>query len=226
MNTIPDMTLSDESVVAQVLGGDTAAFSVLVERYGRRVFRVCMAVTKDADAADDCYQKTFLLALERLGQFRSEAKFSTWLTRIALNVSVGHLRRGSRRLETSDGGEHALNLVDPQENPEAACMRAQLRKAIEQALPALSPRLRMVLILRDLEEVSTEETARILGIKVAAVKTRLLRARLKMREALAPFLTGSRAGQPARRFAGSPETPQHIPWQYRGNATAQAALSM
>jgi RNA polymerase sigma-70 factor (ECF subfamily) len=177
---------------------DRETFGALVERYQRRIFRVCMAVTKNQDAAEDCMQKTFILALENLGQFRGEAQFSTWLTRIALNVAVSHLRRENGQaglhvsLDAAETGELPFSLPDHRPGPETDCWRSEVRRLIRQALESLSPRLRMVFLLRDMEELSTEETARILGITEAAVKTRLLRARLQLRELLAPALAPSR----------------------------------
>ncbi len=192
---------SDQAVVRRVLGGDREAFGLLAERHSRRMFRVCMAVTKDEDAAEDCVQKTFILALENLGQYRSEARFSTWLTRIALNVALSHLRRRNHQTATTqsiDAGplaEQPLDLPDHRLDPEADCWRAEFRRLLRRALHTLSPRLRTVFVLRDMEERSTEETAGLLGISEAAVKTRLLRARLQLRGILSPHL--SAAPQPS-----------------------------
>ena len=195
----------DAAVVRRVLAGDRQAFGLLAERHGRRIFRVCMAVTKDQDAAEDCVQKTLILAMENLGQYRNEARFSTWLTRIALNAALSHLRRRNHQAATNvalEAGaltEQPLSLPDHRQNPEADCWRGEFRRLVRRALESLSPRLRMVFVLRDLEERSTEETASLLGITEAAVKTRLLRARLQLREILAPSLAPSR--HPSAPFA-------------------------
>ncbi len=182
--------LTDDAVIARVLAGDREAFSVLVNRYDQRVFRLCMSVTRDYEAAEDCLQKSFILALERVTQFRAEAQFSTWLTRIAFNVALTHLRRLAKSgspvsIERDGDGDLPVQLIDRCEDPEAAYSRLELRKLLEQAMNSLSPILRAVLILRDVEELSIAETAKILSISEAAVKTRLLRARLKMRDRLA-----------------------------------------
>jgi RNA polymerase sigma-70 factor (ECF subfamily) len=189
---------SDDAVVRRVLAGDREAFGLLAERYGRRIFRVCMAVTKDQDAAEDCVQKAFILAIENLGQYRHEAKFSTWLTRIALNVALSHLRRQNHQVATTvpiEAGtlsDQPLHLPDHRQDPESDCLRGEFRRLLRSALESLSPRLRTVFVLRDVQELSTEGTAQTLGITEAAVKTRLLRARMQLRELLAPKLLPSR----------------------------------
>jgi RNA polymerase sigma-70 factor (ECF subfamily) len=189
------MTQQREATTAPVAREE---FGELVERYQRRIFRVCMGVTKNQDAAEACMQKTFILALENLDQYRAEAQFSTWLTRIALNVAVSHLRRENSQagalvsIDAVETGELPLSLPDHRPSPETDCWRGEVRRLIRQALESLSPRMRMVFLLRDVEELNTEETARILGITEAAVKTRLLRARLQLRELLAPALSPSR----------------------------------
>ncbi|MGH8629721.1 MAG: RNA polymerase sigma factor, partial [Burkholderiales bacterium] len=175
-------------IVARARAGERTALASLVERHSRRVFRVCMAVTADRDAAEDCLQKTFLLALDRLEQFRGQAQFSTWLTRIALNVSIAYRRERARHSFASLDAEEPIDVAASSETPEDTYYRCELRTALERSMKALSPLLRVVLVLRDVEDLSTEETARSLGISVAAVKTRLLRARMRMRELLAPRL--------------------------------------
>src|SRR5262249_28646184 len=156
-----------------------------------RVFRICRAMTKDRDAAEDCFQQTFLLAWQNLYQFRAEAQFSTWLSRIAVNAVLSQWRRreptiASISIETEH--EAVIQLPDRREDPETRCFRGQLRKVLEDAIETLPTRLRIVFLLRDVEELSTEETAATLGISEGAVKTRLMRARLRMRDRLAPLL--------------------------------------
>ncbi len=191
---VPDQdlgpNLADRAVIARVLSGDKEAFSILVNRYDQRVFRVCMSVTKEHEAAEDCIQKSFILALDRLTQFRAEAQFSTWLTRIAFNVALTHRRKLAKRaflVSIESDGDLPVQLIDQREGPEVAYSRLELRKLLERVMNSLSPVLRAVLILRDVEELSIAETSRILSISEAAVKTRLLRARLKMRDRLAPW---------------------------------------
>ena len=109
---------SAKAIVSRVMGGETAAFAILVDRHSRRIHRVCASVTRDRDKAEDCVQKSFLLALERLGQFRAEAQFSTWLTRIAVNVALTHLRARASRLsaevpvEAGQEGRGPLAMAD------------------------------------------------------------------------------------------------------------------
>jgi len=185
----------DESAILnRARSGDERAFGALADRYSRRVFRVCSALTRNQEEAEDCLQNTFLLALERFNQYRAEAQFSTWLTRIAVNVALSYLRKRSRKwaaevaIESGEDGSAMLQLRARDRDPEAACFQHELRQVLEKEMRRLAPGLRLVLVLRDLEEFSTGETARVLGISEAAVKTRLLRARLKMRGRLAPVL--------------------------------------
>ena len=129
LSWVPEPEEPDNAVVLRVLAGEKCAFGKLAERYSQRIFRICMAVTKDRDAAEDCLQRTFILALENLSQYRAKARFSTWLTRIALNVAFSHLRQTSRRqpFASIESEAPSLNLVDRSQNPEAACFRRELR---------------------------------------------------------------------------------------------------
>ncbi len=130
--------LTDDAVIARVVSGDKEAFSILVNRYDQRVFRLCMSVTRDHEAAEDYLQKSFILALERLAQFRAEAQFSTWLTRIALNVALTHLRRLAPSaflvsIERDGDGNLPVQLIDRREDPEATYSRLELRKLLSVA---------------------------------------------------------------------------------------------
>ena len=175
--------------------GDKGAFTELVNHYAQRVFRVARHITKNDQDAEDVLQDTFLKAYSRLGQFEGNAKFYTWIVRVAVNEALMRMRRGKNRvtvsldqeLETSDGAIQR-ELPAETESPEESLSRTELRESLTQAIDSLSEIYRPVFVLRDVEGLSTEETAEMLNISLPAVKSRLLRARLQLRQKLRRFL--------------------------------------
>lgn len=195
--------IADETIVKHVLCGDTAAFSILAQRHSRRLFRACIRVTRDYEAAQDCVQTTLATALERLAQFRSEAPFTTWLTRIGVNTALAHLRKCRIRPEVPiDEGctdRAAVHLIDTRLDPEAACYRRELRALLRREMQALPLHFRRVLKLRVAEELTNEQAASALGISPEAAKSRLFRAQAAMRNRLAhavPRKTGGGSAVP------------------------------
>src|ERR1039457_2372543 len=182
----------DESaLVAKAREGDLAAFNELVNSYSRKIFRLAKHITQNEEDAEDVLQETFLMAFEHLGDFQGQSKFYTWIVRIAVNESLMKLRkRKSDRSvpldEPVDTGEDTVvrEIAVWDENPEQKYSREELGQILDEAVQGLRPAFRTVFVLRDIEELSTEETAEALGISVPAVKSRLLRARLQLRERL------------------------------------------
>jgi RNA polymerase sigma-70 factor (ECF subfamily) len=180
----------DLALVEASMSGDIAAFEELVRRYDRKLLRIALQVTHNQEDAQEAVQETFLKAYQKLHQFRGNSKLSTWLIRIALNESLMTLRR--RRytqelpLEYEDpNGEHLpLDVADWSPNPEQLYSRSELQEILRKALEGLPPALRIVFVLRDLEVLSIKETAAALDLHPSAVKARLLRARLQLREKL------------------------------------------
>jgi RNA polymerase sigma-70 factor (ECF subfamily) len=172
-------TLTDEEVVRRVLGGETGLFEVIVRRYNQRLFRASRAILRDDDAAEDVMQEAYLRAFAKLDQFAGEAKFSTWLTKIAVYEALGRLRRAKSQQELSEAMHNS-------ENPERDAYGRELRSAIEKAVDELPPLYRSVFVLRELEEMSVAETAECLRITPESVKTRLHRARALLRSHLEP----------------------------------------
>ena len=185
----------DESaLVARAREGDLAAFNELVNSYSRKIFRLAKHITQNDEDAEDVLQETFLKAFEHLGDFQGQSKFYTWIVRIAVNESLMKLRkRKSDRSvpldEPVDTGEDTVvrEIAVWDENPEQQYSREELGQILDEAVQGLRPAFRTVFVLRDIEELSTEETAEALGISVPAVKSRLLRARLQLRERLTRF---------------------------------------
>jgi len=180
----PDLPLVEAS-----LGGDMAAFEELVRRYDCKLLRIAQQMTHNLEDAQEAVQESFLKAYQKLHQFRRNSKFSTWLIRIVLNESFMKLRK--RRFselpleyEGSDGDILPLDLADWSPNPEQLCSRKELHEILRGALESLPPSLRVVFVLRDIEELSIKETAVILDLHPAAVKARHFRARLQLREKL------------------------------------------
>ena len=185
----------DESaLVAKAREGDLAAFNELVNSYSRKIFRLAKHITQNDEDAEDVLQETFLKAFEHLDGFQGQSKFYTWIVRIAVNESLMklHKRKSDRSVpldEPVDTGEDTVvrEIAVWDENPEQKYSREELGHILDEAVEGLRPAFRTVFVLRDIEELSTEETAEALGISVPAVKSRLLRARLQLREKLTRF---------------------------------------
>ena len=184
----------EAALVARAREGDAAAYNELVGRYERKIFRLAKHITQNDEDAEDVLQETFLKAFEHLPDFQGQSKFYTWLVRIAVNESLMKLRkRKSDRTvpldEPVDTGEDTVvrEIAVWDENPEQKYSREELGQILDEAVQGLKPAFRTVFALRDIEELSTEETAEALGISIPAVKSRLLRARLQLRERLTRF---------------------------------------
>lgn len=189
----PAEDFDETPLVARARTGDAAAFTELVNRYDRKIFRLARHITQSQEDAEDILQETFLRAYEHLGGFQGNSKFYTWLVRIAVNQSLMKLRkrRSDRSVsldETLDTGEDTVTReIAVWDNPEQNYSREEIREILEKAIESLPPIFRTVFALRDIEELSTEETAAVLNISVPAVKSRLLRARLRLREKLTRY---------------------------------------
>ncbi len=186
---------SDEQrLVDAARGGDVGAFEQLVRRYDRNVFRIAQHITQNREDAEDVVQDAFLKAFQNLGQFQGQSKFYTWLVRIAVNEALMRLRR--RRPERfvsidedvkTEEDSMPREIADWSPNPEQLYNQGELKEILQKTIQGLPPGFRTVFILRDVEGLSTEETADALGLSVPAVKSRLLRARLQLRERLTKY---------------------------------------
>jgi RNA polymerase sigma-70 factor, ECF subfamily len=189
----------ESSLISKICQGQTELFQTLIKPYERGVFAAAYSVLNNSADAEEVAQEAFLNALRGLKNFRGDAKFSTWLLQIALNEARTRLRRSRTHmhesLDQAPGNEDSdyvpRDFADWREIPSEALARKELRQAIEQTLQCLRPIYREILVLRDMQNLSTAEAARVLGISEDLVKTRLRRARLQMREALAPGYDGS-----------------------------------
>jgi len=186
-------TLSDEEVVARVLAGDSSLFEILMRRYNQRLFRVARGILADDGEAEDVMQEAYVRAFRELAKFRGEARFSTWLTRIACHEALARARK-RRRLVPISGGERP----DPPAEtagPERELENRELHAVLRQAVEILPDPLRTVFCLREIEGLSTEETADALGLTVENVRVRLHRAKRSLRQAL-----DERIGREVRRL--------------------------
>jgi len=175
--------LSDIEVVRRILGGDTALFEILMRRYNQRVYRAVRAILGGDEDAEDAMQQAYLNAYTHLGQFEERAQFSTWLIRIAVNEALA--RRRKRQRTAWDGGEELMvELESNVPNPEQQALTSQMREVMERELAALPAAYRTVLVLREVEGLSTAETAECLSVSEDVVKQRLHRARGMVRAAL------------------------------------------
>ena len=186
--------IDESALVTQAREGDTTAFGELVRRYEGKIFRLAQHVTQNREDAEDVLQETIMKAYEHLEQFKGDSKFYTWIVRIAVNQALMKLRRRKTDKsvsldETIDTGEDTVvrEIAAWGENPEQQLSREELGGILDSAIESLEPLYRSVFVLRDIEELSTEETAEALGLSVPAVKSRLLRARLQLREKLTRF---------------------------------------
>ena len=183
---------SEESILVDAArAGDIRAFESLVRRYDRNVFRIAQHITQNREDAEDVVQDAFLKAYQNLGQFQGQSKFYTWLVRIAVNEALMRLRR--RRPERmvsidedvrTEDDSMPREIADWSPNPEQLYTQSELKDILGKTIQGLPPSFRTVFVLRDVEGLSTEETASALELSVPAVKSRLLRARLQLRERL------------------------------------------
>jgi RNA polymerase sigma-70 factor (ECF subfamily) len=185
--------LTDSELLGLARAGDAAAFDNLIRRHDRHLYRIARSVLIDDQEAEDVIQEAFIKAFKGLGSFRGSAKLSTWLTRITLNEAIGRRRQRIRtvQLENRDAPSGRAATVVPEQDPEQTAAQHQIRKVLERAIDELPDSLRTVFVMRDVEELSTSDTARHLGIRDATVKTRLHRARRILRELLGDEIRAS-----------------------------------
>jgi RNA polymerase sigma-70 factor, ECF subfamily len=180
MTAIFDTVLTDEEIVHRVRDGETALFEILMRRYNQRVYRAVRAILRDDAESEDAMQQAYVNAFTHLRQFAGEAKFSTWLTRIAINEALARLRRRRHDLPEESMTEIESNAPDPEQQASAS----QIRDVLEGEIAALPDTYRSVIILREVEGLSTGETAECLSVSEDVVKQRLHRARTMLRDNL------------------------------------------
>jgi RNA polymerase sigma-70 factor (ECF subfamily) len=178
--------LADEEVVRRVQLGEHALFEILMRRYNQRLYRVARSILRDEAEAEDVMQQAYVNAYQHLSQFAGRARFSTWLTRIAVHEALARVRRRGRAREVEmpdiDGDAVALESARP--SPEQEALAAELRRLLEGALDTLPRASRAVFVLRELEGLSTADVAECLQVSEDVVKTRLHRARARLRQEL------------------------------------------
>jgi len=210
---LPPAAERDLGLIARVLAGEKELFYELIRPYERPIYTAALSVMNNPHDAEEVCQEAVLKAFARLDQFRAESKFSTWLVQIVINEAKTKLRKDHRHLyesadqakETEEGDYIPRDFADWREIPSEALERRELREAIAGGLASLKPKYREVLVLRDIQNMNIRDTAQLLGITENCVKTRLLRARLMMRDALAPGFDGSWS-------CGSKEYKKVRPW--------------
>jgi RNA polymerase sigma-70 factor (ECF subfamily) len=196
---IPSQVVKEDEpvLVAAAKSGDITAFETLVGRYERKIFRLAQNITQNREDAEDVMQEAFLKAYEHLGEFQGNSRFYTWLVRIAVNQALMKLRKRRPNQisldEEVDTGEELMprEVQDWGPSPEDRYKQSEVADILATTISELDPSFRIVFQLRDIEELSTEETAEALGLSVAAVKSRLLRARLKLRQKLSRYFRRS-----------------------------------
>jgi RNA polymerase sigma-70 factor (ECF subfamily) len=176
-------TLTDEEVVGRVLTGQTALFEILMRRYNERMYRVARAIVRDDSEAEDVMQQAYVNAYANLRQFAGKARFSTWLTRIAVNESLARARRRGKYEPYDDDGSTVEPIMAEQarDDPERQAFSEELRALLEWAIDKLPDGTREVFVLREVEGLSTAEAAAALGVSDDVVKTRLSRAKVALR---------------------------------------------
>jgi RNA polymerase sigma-70 factor (ECF subfamily) len=189
---LPSQVVKEDEpiLVAAAKAGDISAFETLVSRYERKIFRLAQNITQNREDAEDVMQEAFLKAYEHLSGFQGNSRFYTWLVRIAVNQALMKLRKRRPNQVSIDEDVNTGNDLIPREiedwgpSPEERYKQSELAGILNSTIADLDPPFRIVFQLRDIEELSTEETAEALGLSVPAVKSRLLRARLKLRQKL------------------------------------------
>jgi RNA polymerase sigma-70 factor (ECF subfamily) len=190
---MPSDASTDSELVSLALAGNDAAFALIMRRYNRLMFRSARSILKNDDDTQDAVQEAYLSAWRALRSFRSDAKLSTWLVRIAVNEALGRLRRQgpaarviplTASTDFNDESPEMQMQANPDEQPEQWAMRAQVRQQIEARIDTLPDQYRTVFMLRGVEELSVEEVATALNIPEATVRSRFFRARSLLREGL------------------------------------------
>ena len=210
---LPTAAERDLGLIARVLAGEKELFYELIKPYERCIYTAALSVMNNPHDAEDVCHEAVLKVFARLGQFRGESKFSTWLVQIVINEGKMKLRKehqnpyesADEAEETEEGDYIPRDFGDWREIPSEALERRELREAIARGLASLKLKYREVLVLRDIQNVNIHDTAQLLGITETSVRTRLLRARLMMRDALAPGFDGSWS-------CGSKEYKKVRPW--------------
>jgi RNA polymerase sigma-70 factor (ECF subfamily) len=189
----------DAALVASAKAGDARAFELLVARHERKIFLVAQRMTRNREDAEDVVQQSFQNAFIHLKRFAGNSLFSTWLTRIAINEALMLLRkrRGAREVpvaesNTEDETALPLDIPDTSPNPEDSCLQREQEQILSVAVSKLTPRMRKAIELRDLGDLSTGETAQVMGLSVAAVKGRLFHGRRRLRKTLKPYVESAR----------------------------------
>ncbi|MCI0370977.1 MAG: sigma-70 family RNA polymerase sigma factor [candidate division NC10 bacterium] len=202
MTTHAETHPGDAELVERLKRGDEAAFTALLRRHQAKVYRLAMNMTRNPQDAEEVTQDVFLAVYRKIGGFDGRAAFSTWLYRVASNAALMKLRgrRGGPHLSIEEegpaftpDGHHARPVADWSELPEDRLLSGERRRVLEQAIETLPPDYRAAVVLRDIEGLSNQEVAEILGATVLAVKSRLHRARLTLRERLATYFEARRA---------------------------------
>ncbi len=191
-----DAVLSDQEVVRRVKSGERGLFELLMRRYNQRLYRIARSIVRDDGEAEDVMQQAYVNAFAHLDQFASRAKFSTWLTRIAVHEALARVRRRGRlrAIDTvAEPEEHGLLLKSPDPDPEQQALAGELRAALEASLDSIPEMYRTVFVLREVEGLSTAEAAECLETSEEVVRTRLHRARALLQQEMM-----SRAGSGAR----------------------------
>lgn len=177
--------LTDIEVIERVKGGDLALYEIIMRRYNQRLYRVARAILREDGEAEDVLQDAYIRAYQHLADFRGDAPFSTWLTRIAVNEALHRLRvrkRSPRLEENEDNGAVMTQIAETSLNPEQHASAAELGHFLEKSILSLPEQYRIVVMLRDVEELSTEETASLLELSEANVRIRLHRGRIMARK--------------------------------------------
>lgn len=192
-----NLPFTDDFSLAALRSGDADEFARLVERYSGKIFRLALRILNAEQDAEDVLQETFIKAYKALPKFEERSSIATWLYRIATNEALMLIRKRTPQIELQgDDPDETLDALTAQtvleqfeSTPEQELMSGEVRGILERAVQALSPALRAVFVLRDIEEMSTLQTAQVLNISEAAVKTRLLRARIKLQIYLSQYFT-------------------------------------
>lgn len=188
----------ERELVAQARAGSVSAFELLVEKYERRAFRLAQNITRNREDAEDATQNALVQAFRNLSTFQGASSFYTWLARITINEALMGKRRrrvGVVSIDESDEGYllHSVGIENRAFSPEQRCSQTELQDILAKTIRALGPGYRIVFQLRDVENLSTRETARVLSLSAAAVKSRLRRARSRVRRSLNKYLAVGRS---------------------------------
>ncbi|MBC7861718.1 MAG: RNA polymerase sigma factor [Bacteroidia bacterium] len=178
--------ITDVQIIAEILAGNKEKYALLMRKYNQRLYRICKGYIYDEAEIEDVMQETYIKAFQNLSKFENRSQFATWLTKILINECLQRIKKLNKKnsFENNEENTNVMNLTDNQ-NPETNTLNKELKLVLEKNIAGLPEKYKIVFLMREIEQLSTEETSELLDLSIANIKTRLNRAKTMLRESLA-----------------------------------------